>query len=117
MMVITNKKAIPLEAEEGEYINWYSIPYLEVNVPSSQTDGVTAFTFVGTEGENYVATVKIRQELDPLYRSEIWLNKEYIERERSMADIADQFGITPAAINQWLNKHDIPTRSRGRNHE
>ena len=44
----------------------------------------------------------------------LWLMENYLEKERSMADIADQFGITPTAIHQWLLKHDIPTRSKGR---
>jgi len=86
-------------------------------VPTPMGGGLATFTFTGIHGENFVASIKVRQELDPLYRDEIWLNKQYVEMERSMADIADQFGLTPAAINQWLNKHDIPTRSRGRNHE
>ena len=32
-----------------------------------------------------------------------------------MAEIADEFGVSPTAINQWLNKHDIETRPRGPN--
>jgi len=86
-------------------------------VPTPSNGGLATFTFTGKHGENFVGSVKVRQELDPLYRDEIWLNKQYVEMERSMADIADQFGITPAAINQWLNKYDIPTRSRGRSNE
>ena len=30
-----------------------------------------------------------------------------------MQEIADDFGISAAAINQWLVKHDIDTRERG----
>ena len=30
-----------------------------------------------------------------------------------MADIADQFGVSPMTINKWLNKHNIDTRPRG----
>lgn len=48
------------------------------------------------------------------YRDAVWLREAYVEERRSMQNIASEFGITPAAINQWLNKHDIPTRSRGR---
>lgn len=47
------------------------------------------------------------------YRDPIWLRQEYVEAERSMADIGTEFGISPAAVNQWLNKHNIPTRTRG----
>tara|TARA_R100001443_G_scaffold2193_1_gene7428 strand:- start:24347 stop:24721 length:375 start_codon:yes stop_codon:yes gene_type:complete len=118
MRMMLNKNAVPL-TEDEEYPSYYTIPYLIVGVPVPEEglDGVSAFTFTGKNGENYVATVKVRQELDPLYRSEIWLNAEYIEKERSMADIAEQFGITPAAINQWLVKHNIPTRERGRKND
>jgi hypothetical protein len=47
------------------------------------------------------------------YRGAAWLKTEYVDRRRSMQDIASEFGITAAAINQWLNRHNIPTRSRG----
>tara|TARA_R110000851_G_scaffold289994_1_gene444144 strand:+ start:240 stop:557 length:318 start_codon:yes stop_codon:yes gene_type:complete len=96
---------------------YYEVSNFLVKVPDGENNGTTCFSFTGKNGETYVASVKVRQELDPLYRDEIWLNEEYKVRERSMADIADQFGITPAAINQWLVKHDIPTRDRGRSNE
>lgn len=47
-----------------------------------------------------------------LYRDRTWLEWEYVEEGRSMADIGRQFGISAAAINQWLNKFNIPTRGR-----
>jgi len=50
----------------------------------------------------------------PLYHRRDWLEEEYVAKNRTMADIADQFGITPMSIHQWLGKHGIPTRSRGR---
>lgn len=40
-----------------------------------------------------------------------WLEQEYTEKQRSAAEIADQFEITENAILFWLNKHDIPRRS------
>jgi hypothetical protein len=116
MMMNTNVQAHPIE-KGIDFPKYYVVHELVVPTPEAESGGLSAFNFKGKNGENYVVSIKVRQELDPLYRDEIWLNKEYIDRERSMADIADQFGITPAAINQWLNKHDIPTRSRGRNHE
>lgn len=118
MIITLDVKAYPV-SDDVEYPTWYTIPYFDVCVPNPETesDGLTTFTFKGKNDENYVVSIKVRQELDPLYRDRIWLDKEYTEMERSMADIADQFGITPAAINQWLNKYDIPTRNRGRNHE
>ena len=47
-----------------------------------------------------------------LYRDRAWLEDAYVEEGRSMADIGRQFGISAAAINQWLNKFNIPTRGR-----
>ena len=93
---------------EGQNIDIYS---LKVNMPSAGTHTVT---WLGKNDETFVASISIRQELDPLYRDPSWLMTEYVEKERTMAEIADQFGITPTAVNQWLLKHEIPTRSRGR---
>ena len=50
----------------------------------------------------------------PLYHRKEWLEEQYLSNNRTMADIAEQFGITPMSIHQWLTKHNIPTRSRGR---
>ena len=47
------------------------------------------------------------------YRDPLWLENNYVVQERTMQEIATEFGITPAAVNQWLVKHDIPTRPRG----
>ncbi len=45
------------------------------------------------------------------FRDKDWLTKEYVERQRSAADIAKQFGVTGNAICFWLGKHEIKTRS------
>ena len=50
----------------------------------------------------------------PLYHDREWLSNEYHGKNRTMAEIARQFGVTPMTIQQWLRQHDIPTRSRGR---
>ena len=116
-MILNNEvRATPTDADVDNP-TFYTINDFIVPTPYAEGGGLASFTFRGKNGKNFVASVKVRQELDPLYRDEIWLNKQYTEMERSMADIADQFGITPAAINQWLNKHDIPTRNRGRGNE
>jgi len=54
---------------------------------------------------------------EPLYHDVDWLRTEYIGNNRTMADIAKQFGVTPMTIHQWLTKHEIPTRPRGRKRE
>ena len=46
-----------------------------------------------------------------LFRDADWLRAEYVERGRSTGDIAEQFGVTDAAIFFWLRKHDIPRRT------
>jgi hypothetical protein len=50
----------------------------------------------------------------PLYQDRQWLLTEYADKNRTMADIAQQFNVTPMTIYAWLKKHSVPTRSRGR---
>ena len=50
------------------------------------------------------------------YRDKDWLSNAYTVEGRSMADIAAEQGVTPMAIRDWLVKHEIPTRPRGRRH-
>ena len=52
--------------------------------------------------------------LSKQYRNEEWLRNQYEVLGRSMADIADEHGVTPMAILKWLNKFNIQTRARGR---
>jgi len=68
-------------------------------------------------GDGDVLVVEIKHFIKPtkpLYHRKDWLEQEYIGKNRTMAEIARQFGITPMSIHQWLVKHNIPTRSRGR---
>lgn len=48
------------------------------------------------------------------YRDKEWLIDQYTKAGRSMASIANQFGVSPMTIQTWLRKHDIETRNRGR---
>ena len=48
-----------------------------------------------------------------MYRDESWLRHEYEVKQRTLADIASQFGVTAMAINRWLKIHGIQTRPRG----
>lgn len=45
-----------------------------------------------------------------VFREREWLQREYVEKTRSARDIAAEFGITPAAVFFWLNRHGIPRR-------
>lgn len=40
-----------------------------------------------------------------------WLRAEYVDKQRSAAEIASDWGINEEAILFWLRKHDIPRRS------
>lgn len=66
------------------------------------------------EGKEYILQISVTKFENKLYRNREWLVENYINKNRTMADIADKANVTPATINQWLVKHEIPTRSRGR---
>ena len=60
-------------------------------------------------------TVEISQtEKSPLYKDKDWLIENYIDEQKSMSTLARMTGVSPMTICQWLNKFEIPTRSRGR---
>lgn len=44
-------------------------------------------------------------------QDETWLREQYIEKRRSLPDIADEIGITPKGLFNWLDRHGIETRS------
>ena len=44
------------------------------------------------------------------YQSKVWLEREYIERQRAANDIAAEFGVTEANILHYLRKFSIPRR-------
>jgi hypothetical protein len=69
---------------------------------------------VFTNGERfYVSVFYGPRAKDEAYRDRAWLLKEYVNRHRSMKDIANQCAVTPMTINTWLKKFNIATRSRG----
>jgi hypothetical protein len=45
------------------------------------------------------------------YYSREWCEQEYVTAGRSTGDIAQQFGVTDAAVIFWLRKHGIARRS------
>ena len=47
------------------------------------------------------------------YRNKEWLYRQYITEGRTMADISTDAGVTPMTIQNWLDKHEIPTRPVG----
>jgi len=46
------------------------------------------------------------------YTTEEWLRREYIDKQRPSADIAEECGVAPQTIRSWLVRFEIPTRSR-----
>jgi uncharacterized protein YjcR len=42
-----------------------------------------------------------------------WLREEYVEKERTTVDIADECGCASSTVAKWLRRHRIETRSRG----
>lgn len=48
------------------------------------------------------------------YRDAETLQELYIEQRRPMSEIAMMYGVSATTINNWLLRHDIPTRPRGR---
>ena len=41
------------------------------------------------------------------YRQEEWLRREYIEEDRTRADIATEFDVSVGTIEYWLSKHGV----------
>jgi predicted DNA-binding protein YlxM (UPF0122 family)/5-methylcytosine-specific restriction endonuclease McrA len=47
-----------------------------------------------------------------LYKSEDYLRREYVEKERSTKQIAEDWDIDGAGVHHWIEKHGIETRDR-----
>lgn len=66
------------------------------------------------EDSHYKVNITLIEKNKPRkYRDPVWLKEAYLVDNRSMKDIATEFDITPAAVHQWLTKHNIETRKRG----
>jgi hypothetical protein len=63
--------------------------------------------------DDTVATVHIRKDMGKVYQEYDWLYDQYVTKERTMAQIALDCGLSPMSINKWLVKHNIDTRPRG----
>lgn len=48
------------------------------------------------------------------YHDSEWLRSEYIDKARSIYDIADQFGVCATSIIKAMNKHGIERRETGK---
>lgn len=48
------------------------------------------------------------------YRDEDWLREQYVEKRRSIRDIASGCVCSATTVRRWLEKHGIETRSEGK---
>lgn len=47
---------------------------------------------------------------DAIYKQEGWLRENYIYKERSADELAEEVGVANTTILRWLDEHDIPRR-------
>lgn len=67
------------------------------------------------DGEPYWVSVSLSKAAQGKpYRDREWLADAYHTKNMTLQEIADLCGVSAMAINQWLQKHGIPSRSRGR---
>lgn len=50
--------------------------------------------------------------MEPKYRDEDWLHEQYVEKGRSITDIADELDVDHTTISKWRRRLDIPKPSR-----
>lgn len=49
-------------------------------------------------------------EYDPKYRNGKWLREEYLEKKRTIEDIANECGVKGATIRKWLDKNGLSSK-------
>jgi transcriptional regulator with XRE-family HTH domain len=55
--------------------------------------------------------------MPPRYQREEWLHEQYHERGKTQKELADACDVSPRTIREWMNRHDIETRTlEGENH-
>lgn len=93
---------------------------MEEQIVSEVTETVRSMLITGAEGlavvdnDRYSINITLVDKTKAKdYRDPVWLADAYVQQNRTMADIATEFGITPMAVNHWLLKHNIQTRPRG----
>ena len=45
------------------------------------------------------------------FREKEYLLREYVKKQRSLENIATEYGVSASAISFWLRKHEIPRRT------
>jgi len=49
-----------------------------------------------------------------LYQERVWLEREYVERNRPLKDIAEACGVLPATVLAWVHRFGLPSPGRSR---
>jgi len=49
---------------------------------------------------------------NPKYKNENWLQQQYVKQGRSFQDIAKGCGCSKSTVGYWMNKYNIPARSK-----
>lgn len=62
---------------------------------------------------NQAETIKAVVVLTVLYKDKQWLFIEYVDKDQSAQEIADQCGVSNQTILNWLSTHGIPRRQVG----
>ena len=66
------------------------------------------------EGDQWFLLTSGETSPDKAYRDRDWLVNAYHKQNKTLQEIANECGVTAMTINQWLVKHGIPSRPRGR---
>lgn len=49
---------------------------------------------------------------DPVWRSKEKLEQLYLQEKKNIYEIGEELDANPVTIHKWLNRHDIPRRTR-----
>lgn len=72
-------------------------------------------TLNASNGRSYLVTITEVFSAPPkAYKDKDWLVKAYVTEGLTLQEIADACECSAMTINQWLRKHGIPSRPRGR---
>ncbi len=76
----------------------------------------TTATYVCPEcNKHYGISVMVYAKLpEGMFKDKLWLEEAYCIEGKTMEEIATECGVTAMTINNWLKRHNIPTRDRGR---
>lgn len=65
-----------------------------------------------TQKVRWAVYAKGHYRADAPYKHETWLRVEYVDKRRTVAEIAADFSVTPSCINKYMRKFGIPARGR-----